>query len=420
MVAILVLLAIFLSFFCSFILNKQYAAVLLILMASGNMSPPMYGVITVLFLAVTLQFLFTFFKTKQNKSFLWILFLPITYMLVIFLIQPYEINIYNYMGYLTALLFLAWVMLLKWDARIITYFLTAYGSYLVLSGFLEKIVTNKERVGLVLTVATAYAVILVITWAIWVISAYLSKTYSLKTILFGTFLVFLAIIFSGTRMGFIGFILGLGLYGLSFAFCTGKKTNIIKIASYLTVVITVVLLLSVMMWRILPNDLVIKKSFSTILAGKMDKSNTGRVFIWMSSASIIKNNKFLGIGAGNFYKKYRTFLTSTGLSSIVSTPGINSHAHNIYLMVLTEHGIMGFVVLSTFIFLCLLQPFLHFLRERRKERQCPEVFALFSGFIIFAVLGFTDSMGVLLPTTGFAAWFLGTCANFRNIVGNIC
>jgi len=414
MIAILILLAIFLSFFYSLALNKQYAAVLLILMASGNMSPPMYGVIVVLFIAVTLQFLFAFLKTKQNKSFLWILLLPITYILAIFLIQPYVINVYNYLGYLTALLFFAWVTLLKWDVRKIVYFLTAYGSYLILSGFLEKIITGKERIGLVLTVATAYAVVLVITWTIWTVCAFLSKIYSVKTILFGTFMVFLAIIISGTRMGLIGIFLGLGLCGLSVVFIKNKNINLLKVAFYSTCVMALSLLFSFIIWNLLPNDLRIKKAFSSLMAGKMDLENMGRVVIWASSIDIIEKNKFLGIGAGNFHKKLKAFLESTNLYSVAGySHGINTHSHNIYLMVLTEHGVIGFIVLSIFVFLCLLQPFLYFLKERREGRQRPEFFALLSGFIVMAVLGATDSMGMLLPTTGFAAWLLGTCASFK-------
>jgi len=155
------------------------------------------------------------------------------------------------------------------------------------------------------------------------------------------------------------------------------------------------------------------------MAGKIDKSNMGRVVMWISSIDIIDKNKFLGIGSGNFYLEYKKFLMSNGLNNIPvhsivgHANSVHSHSHNLYLMILTEHGIVGFSVLSIFIFLCILQPFLHFLEERRKERPCPEFFALLSGFIVMAALGATDSMGILLPTTGFSAWLLGVCASFR-------
>jgi len=419
MVTVLIFLAIFLSFFCSFVLKKQYAAVLLVIIASCRVAITINSVIIMIFFAALLHFFHTFLETKQNKSLLLILLLPITFILSIFLIQPYKINFFNYLGYLSALFIFAWVMLLKWDSETIIKFLTVYGLFLLLAGFLEKTLTDNLRIGHVLTVATAYAVILVVTWTIWTISIFLSKKYSINIIFLGTFLVFLAIVFSGTRMGLIGIILGLGLCGLSAAFTKNKNISIIKVVFYPTCIIASLLLFSVITWTLLPNDLRIKKAFSALIEGKIDMENMGRVVIWASSINIIEKNKFLGIGSGNFHIEYKKILISAGLNNIpVHTivghaNSVHSHSHNIYLMILTEHGIVGFLVLSVFVFFCLLQPFLYFLKERREGRQCPEFFALSSGFIVMVILGATDSMGMLLPTTGFSAWLLGVCASLR-------
>jgi O-antigen ligase len=417
MIIVLIISAVLLSFFC-FLLNKQYTAVLLIVMASSHVSPPMYGVITTIFFTATLHFFLTFFTTKQKKSFLLIILLPLVFILVVFLIQPYKINYYNYLGYLATLFIFAWVMLLKWDTRKIVHFLTAYGLFLVLAGFLEKIITDNVRVGVVLTVATAYAVVLVVTWTIWTTNIFLSKMYSLKIIFLGTSLAFLAIILSGTRMGLLGFFIGIGLCCLSALFI--KKRNIIRIVIYTIGIVITLLFFSVIVWNLLPEDLYVKKTFSSLLAGKIDDSNTGRIVMWVSVFDTFKDNKFLGIGAGNFYVKFRAFLMNAGLHQIAPPAvtghayNINSHAHNLYLMLLVEHGIIGFLTLSIFVFLCILQPFLYFL----KERQNSDFFALSAGFVVMAILGFADSMALLLPTSGFAAWLLGTCASFyrRDIV----
>jgi len=415
MVTVLILLAIFFSFFCSFVLNKQYVALLLVIIASSQMAPKAYTIIYTILFAAILHFLHTFLKSKQNKSFLWILLLPIAYILTILFIQPYEINISHYFGYLSALFIFAWAALIKWNSKEIVNFLSIYGSYLILAGFIEKAVTDSIRVGLSLTVATAYAVVLVVTWTIWITICFLEKTHTKKIIVIGTFLVFLAIILSGTRMGLLGIFMGLVLCGLSFVLSKNKKINITKIVSYSVVVIITVLLLSIVVWKMLPDDLFIKKSFSSLLSGKMDESNTGRVVVWVSAINIFKDNKFLGIGAGNFYIKFKTFLKTTGLyytsPALVTAQAHNTnlHAHNIYLMVLTEHGIIGFIVLSIFIFSCLFQFFLYFF----KTGLNPNFYALFSGFIVIAILGLVDSIPMYLPTTGFAAWFFGTCASFK-------
>jgi O-antigen ligase len=413
MITSLLTLAVLLSFFCSLVLNKQHAAVLLVVMASSHVSPPMYGVIIAIFFTAVLHFFYTFFETRQKKSFLLILLLPLTFISIIFLIQPYKINFYNYLGYLAVLFIFAWVMLLKWDTEEIVNFLTAYGLFLISFGFLEKIFTDSVRVGKILTVATAYAVVLVTTWAIWTTNIFLSKIYSFKIILSGTFLVFVAIIFSGARMGLIGFFIGIVLCSLSAIVI--KEKNIMKIVSYAIGITAILLFFSIIVWNLMPNDLFIKKSFSSLLAGKLDSSNTGRVVMWISAIDIFENNKFLGIGAGNFYIKFKEFLINTGLYQIAPAyitghaHNINSHAHNLYLMLLTEHGIIGFLTLSIFVFSCLLQPFLYFLKNRGNS----DFFALSTGFIVMAFLGLADSMALLLPTSGFAAWLLGTCASFN-------
>jgi hypothetical protein len=413
MIIVLIILAVLLSFLCSFALNKQHAAVLLIVMASSHVSPPMYGVITTIFFAAALHFFYAFFETKQKKLFLLILFLPLMFISIIFLIQPYKINFYNYLGYLAVLFIFAWVMILKWDTGKIVHFLAAYGSFLILAGFLEKIFTSHNRVGIVLTVATAYAVVLVAAWAIWVTSIFLSKIYSFKVILFGSFLVFLAIILSGTRMGLIGFFIGVVLCSLSAIVI--KERNIIKIGVYAVVIVAILLCSSIIVWNLLPDSLLVKKTLSSLLAGKLDESNTGRVVMWVSAIDMFNSNKLLGIGAGNFYVKFKDFLVNMGIYQIAPSAitmhahNINSHAHNLYLMLLTEHGIAGFLTLSAFVFLCLLQPFLYFL----KNRQNSDFFALTVGFMVIAFLGFADSMALLLPTSGFAAWLLGTCASFN-------
>jgi O-antigen ligase len=413
MIAILIFALLFLSLFCSFALNRHYIAVFLVVLASGQIRVQWQSLILVILFVAILQFVNVFFSTKQNKSFLLILLLPIAYMLLILLIQPYTINFYNYLGYLAAMFVFAWVMLLKWDMGKIIHFLTAYGSFLIFTGFLEKIFTNNSRVGLALTVATAYAVVLVIAWVIWVTNIFLSKIYSFKVILFGTFLVFLAIIFSGTRMGLLGFFIGIGLCSLSAIVI--KEKSVVKIAAYAIGIVVMLLLSSVIVWNLLPSDLIVKKAFSSLLSGKLDDSNTGRVVMWVSAIDMFDNNKLFGIGAGNFYIKFKEFLMNTGLyhsgSSAVTMHmhNINSHAHNIYLMLLVEHGIVGFITLSIFVFLCLSQIFLYFL----KNRQDPRFYAFFSGFIIIAILGFVDSIPMYLSTVGFAAWLLGTCASFR-------
>jgi O-antigen ligase len=413
MIAILIIAILLLSLTCSFVLNKPHLAVLLLVLASGQMRVDSHEVIYAILFTVILHFFHTFFLTKQNKSFLLVSFLPIIYIIAIFLIQPYTINIHFYLGYSTALFLFAWVTLLKWEFKNIVQFLTYYGFFLVSTGFIEKVVTDKLRIEGPLSVATAYAVVLVIVWTIWIISASLYKIYSKKIILLGTLLVFFAVIFSGTRMGLVGIFIGFGLLALTIMFIKGENLNILKMAIYSVSIIALLVILSIIVWNLLPNDLLIKKTFSTLIAGKLDSSNQGRILIWISAANIFNEHKLLGIGAGNFPEKYKSFLQSIniyGNSGINRYVGADTHAHNIYLIILSEHGIIGFLILGIFVFLCISQLFLYF----SKNRQEPISYAFFSGFLVMTVLGLVDGIPMYLPTACFAAWFLGICASFRN------
>ena len=407
MIVILIVSALILSLFCATALNKQYAAVLLVILASSQMAPQSHNVILAILFTAAIHFFHTFLSAKQKNYFWLISLLPMIYIFTIFLIQPYKLDIYYYLGYVAAIFIFAWAALIKWDIEKIVRFLTAYGLYLILTGFLEKALTDNLRVGSSLTVATAYAVVLVTGWSIWMINAFTHKIYSIKIILFGTFLVFLAIIFSGTRMGLIGLFMGLGLFGLSAVLMRKKNMNIIRIAAYSVSIIALLAFLSVMIWKLMPNDLYIKRTFSTLIEGKLDRSNMGRVQIWIVALDVIEKNKQFGIGAGNFPNKCRQFFSSMGIDEKF---GINTHAHNIYLIMLSEHGIAGFAILMAFALFCILNLFLYFL----KNRSSPVFYAFLTGFIIMATLGLVDATPMYLPTAGFAAWFFGVCASFRS------
>jgi len=406
MITVLIASVLILSIFCS-LLGRQHIAILLVLMASGRMSAQADNLICAILFIAMFNFFYTLSSTKQKKFVLLISLLPLAYIFFIFFFQPYKVHIYHYLGYLAALFLFAWIALVKWTPEKIVKFLTAYGFYLILTGLIEKALTDSVRVGLSLTVATVYAVVLVIAWAIWLINAHLHKIYSIKVILLGTFLMFLAVILSGTRMGLIGIFIGLLLWGLSAVLMKNKNINIIKIVTYSLGIIVLLSFLSVAVWKLLPDDLFIKKTFSTLVEGKLDDSNMGRVHIWIVTLRIIEENKSFGIGPGNFPEKCKMFFASyLGINKIF---GVNTHAHNIYLIMLSEHGIIGFFILIAFAFLCMLKLFLYFL----KNRNSPVFYALFTGFIIMAVLGLFDATPMYMPTAGFAAWLFGVCASFR-------
>lgn len=73
------------------------------------------------------------------------------------------------------------------------------------------------------------------------------------------------------------------------------------------------------------------------------QANSERLLIWQSAWQMFNDHKLFGIGAGNFKELYQSHY----ISPLAKEPGLG-HAHNNFLHILAEMGIVGF---SSFIYL---------------------------------------------------------------------
>lgn len=86
---------------------------------------------------------------------------------------------------------------------------------------------------------------------------------------------------------------------------------------------------------------------------KPDSAN-GRLFIWKITSSIIADQPFFGVGFGNFkvhYNRYQGSYFASGYGSDEEKllAGNVNHAHNEYLQIATEFGIIGMILFLLFI-----------------------------------------------------------------------
>jgi O-antigen ligase len=92
------------------------------------------------------------------------------------------------------------------------------------------------------------------------------------------------------------------------------------------------------------------------LALRLAKGLTGREYLWKAAVQIIRENTLLGVGPGNFeIMKTRHILPTTGLSRLMRSPEGTGAAHNLYLSMSAELGIVATGVLVVFIAIVLFK-----------------------------------------------------------------
>lgn len=151
----------------------------------------------------------------------------------------------------------------------------------------------------------------------------LSKTYRIT---FGITLIFsiIALIYNGTRGAWIAVILTLLLYG----FLSVKKNP-----KFLLGLLTILVIIGIVVLQI-PS---LRHRIDTIDDNNF-QSNAERLLIWHSAWNMFLDHPITGVGLGNYEKAYK----EQYISPKAKEPKL-SHAHNNFLQVLADRGIIGFV-----------------------------------------------------------------------------
>jgi len=406
MIAILILIAALLSIFFSVILKKYEIGLFFVLLASNRITYNSTILLDACIGAALFALCFSLIRERKNKIFWTAVFLSACYAFVIFLVQPYKINTQFFIAYFIALLMFICTLLIKWNRENIIKFASAYGIYIITVGLFEKILFNPWRISAPLTAATAYAVVLSIVWAIWFVEGILGNRQTLKFTLLGSFLTLLVILFSGTRMGLLGLMLGIIFGGLFKVLIVHK--NIAKKILIGCGLFCIISLLFFTVWHFIPDDLFIKRSFNSLMSGHLDKSNMGRVQIWLASFNIISEHKLWGVGPGNFPAAMKKYLMLNNMPPIFPISA-DTHSHNIYLIVLTEQGIIGFIALGIIVLSCIVS----LLYKIIKYTDNFVYYGLLSGIAIMMILGMVDATPMYLPTICFGAWLMGVICQSR-------
>jgi len=407
MITAICLIAMFFSCFCSLVLKKQEVALLLVIFAfefifKYNKEMSYYFYIIPAFCGF-LSVVNTNDNTKKKVLFFLLFWFAAYYCLIVFF-GPYPKPFFNWLARTISLVFLfLWTMLAKWDKKSILFIIEIYGIYWLIWGFLEKLIFNPSRIGGPSDSATGYAIVLCILWSIWFVHS-CKQRINLAILVSITSLVLLAIVFSGSRMGIIGLCVGIlfGIYSYSFANSTVSNTAIISKSIKFLISIIFVSIVFLIVWNAFIKDFLIAKTMESILHGKIDSSNMGRILAWLSAYDAFSNNKIWGAGPhtfSDFYLKFLKTIPNIGLSRKVPP-----HAHNEILQILSEFGLIGFMHLSVVVSFCLFS-IINYMRKNKDETIC---YGLIAGFSVFFLLIFVDGM----PSFGLIPWIMGVMASF--------
>lgn len=395
------------SLFCSFFANRPHIGLLLCLITSHWM--PLKGLSWSLYaLAIVILISLIAFGVGDRKpgNFYWIsTILVIGYNLILKLFAPYVVeNVWFYI-YGVAFLGLLWTERLRWDAKKLELIVLLQLIFMILFGFVERVVSNVERLEGPTISATAYGALMAILWSIWFSTALVGTIRSTRFLLFITVLVVVIIAMSGTRMGILGVILG-GALGVFFQFAK-QNHNILKAGQKFVLFSGLCFLCLLCLWFVLPDTLFIKNSFNLLNGNQLDRSSMGRVGAWLTALDLIPDHLVWGIGTGNFYEYNVLFLQRFAIIDWTKSIPRLVHAHNIYLIALCEQGLVG----VSFILMLLSLALLRLIKRFRINPKDPVVFGVLAGGVVMAALGLIDAIPFIPSTAGWGGWFIGLMAS---------
>ncbi len=340
---------------------------------------------------------------------LWLILLmsQLFYVALVFAAHPYVMMKIFFFVNLTGLVFFLGAGLVKWDSWKVQQVLTAHLTFMVAWAFVERAVSYEMRIEGPSLSSTNFAVLLAVSWTIWFINGWLCKHTKMFWLVLMTMFVFVSILFSGTRMGILGMALGslLGVLGRMFATQRQRVTSLLFRFAIAAGVLAVV---AMAVWSLVPDDLFLKKGFEGLMSGKLDASSMGRIAAWYTAVTVIKSHPLWGCGPGNFLFFNAELLDKFNFIPVVQTLPRLGHAHNLFLMVLSEHGLIGFSFLGIVVVSC-------FWRLVNYIRKTWDGFgiALISGGIVTLFLGLFDVFPLFPSSIGWGAWYMGVLLSLR-------
>lgn len=361
--------------------------------------------------ALVVTFLYILDKRDLKLDPPWVLgsVLVLGHMAAVVLLQPYKVDyIFIFINGM-CFLFFALCSLVRWDSWRVQLMLNAHIGFMIVWGFIERAVSSEPRIEGPALSSTNFAVFLVVSWTIWLINGLMVHKYSRFVLATVSVLVLLVVLFSGTRMG----ILGMGLCGILAVLCNlfvKYERRVLQFLVYFAISLVGLAGLAVVVWQLMPDDLFLKQGLNTFLSGELDISSLGRIGAWLTALDIIQTDPMWGVGPGNFLERNKMFLDAYSFIPMADMTPRLGHAHNVFLLILSEQGFVGFTVLSSF---CLIGLF--FLLRYIKRTKSGFGLALLSGGVVTLFLGMFDVFPLFPSSLSWGAWYMAILYSLRGV-----
>lgn len=149
---------------------------------------------------------------------------------------------------------------------------------------------------------------------------------------------------------------------------------------------------------------------------KPDSAN-GRLFIWKISFNVISDHLITGVGQGRFateYAKYQAnyFSSGTGTEYEKLIAGYIHNAHNEYIHILSETGMIGLCLYT----LVLVLTIYHYRRMKDRDNR---TIAAISSLLSYCIFSVTSTPSKVLPLHVFFFLILAIISSFPNTVRHI-
>jgi O-antigen ligase len=329
----------------------------------------------------------------------------------VLLVKPFPIEYIFFYINAVCFVFFWGSSLLKWDSAKVQTILNAHLAFMITWGFIERVISSEPRIEGPALSSTNFAVMLVVAWTIWLINGLIERKYKWQTLSIVSVLVLVVVLFSGTRMG----MLGMGLCGVLMIISKlylKYERQVMRFLMYFAISFVVFCGFAYVLWQLLPDDLFLKQGMSTFLSGNLDISSLGRLGAWATALNIIHTDPIWGVGPGNFLVRNKMFLDTYSMIPIVEIVPRLGHAHNVFLLVLSEQGFVGFTVLGSF---CMIG--LYFLLRFIRRTKSGLGLALLSGGIVTLFLGMFDVFPLFPSSLVWGAWYMSILYSLRSYEG---
>lgn len=321
------------------------------------------------------------------------------YYVLVLLLKPYAINTSWFTMHLQAVIILALTQFFSWNAEKIADVSKLHMLALVIYGIIEVTLFYQERIRGPMLSSTAYAIMLVTVWATWFSYELLKTKPRYISAVIYTILSTAIMIATGTRMAIIGIVITFALILFIRNFIINQDAANKKLLKFGAWGIAAALLV-VTGWTLLPQDLLLKQNFEPLLRGEIDLSSLGRIFAWICGIHAFQESPLMGIGNGNFLQFVQQNYGHLPFPDFFLTI---PHAHNATLVILSENGIIGMIVVSALVSIALLQ----FFRYVKQQNTPHTAYCLIIGFAVMYILSMLDAMPYYPSSMVWGAWFLG-------------